>query len=1435
MDNKEANTIQEMKTNKNTQQNLSQEACDVFISYKTDYSQDAAYSLFEFLSEKEFSVFLDSELQNGEKWAEGLYDKLREAKAVIVIVTEKSLDGFNNVDWCNESGDIYCQEIAYAIKRHVESGIKRPIVIPLFQEYQADSINETVNYPSSAVIQVNGEKVNIVKMLLNDIEHKQNLYFKNESPTYSCLTEVENTLRGAGITTSSILRKFGKYGRDIEAKDFFKDPNRADASQGFDEELYHHRDSVDGKIIDYICNDVNRDLNILIVTGQPGAGKTRALYECVKRGELQNERVVIVNANNCIDICSKINKEFTNHSLNLPVYFVCDEVNKVMSSTPGAKDFFCHMRNGLFFLGTEISDGYHNFLEVNQEISEEVKEINIGPLSPYECRVVARMYTSQLKDGKVIADFISKLNDYKNRTYTIICKDIKKPGVSSLLCSLQLVDKFRKTNSLQDVETIFHQFDTQGVRFKELVNKYLLRQDVRLVNLMSGDEVKTVLNERDRINNITFDINDDMVWEMLQPNNQLNNQFNNPLFNLHTENGIKEAFGYYYDAFPGMSKTLCSFLYNLPPREIETESEEGYNRRVTKAMDLVQEKITDTDIFDEQEKLQILAALVYRSTCFNKIEELLGRDFLNAIRLKSIPDARCIRSLYIWANNHKLKERDNTAFDELLNTLEKEHENAGYDKNDISCISSLIESKYRQIDFKTAYEMCKSRLNDIDVNAPDIKYDLASLSIQLATLCQTEDDINTLWDYYCKRFGTFPHIEAITENASRVAKLFIEDEEKCENTLKKLLDKLDLFQPNNFKNIYAHVINQQHNFRLAKFVYEMMRDKLRMAENEHETPLITICLKKCQENEFQKAVEYVESLKLADDKESERILYNQLIGKAYKLDDAYYIITYLKPEIELDDYSMSNCLKIIKSDNKLDFYNAYELLQHPRFKRVFDKPHCLGLLYELAKFREQELYLHKLLNKECKDLNDIPERLIHNDAIMSTLMKKDYREFNDIYTIYQQYTRSNRFTKPDVFSSLCHRINKLPPKKRGIHQEQIDTIVNDIKKRIKNKEMYPDVYLFSNFYMQLEKKPIFKEDGMFSDDFIKYVDISNSKDKKLRSLQNGLINNNEEEILDKSKKLYDYFGIECSQSLKNAIDNRPNDERSFLNEIIKNENRKKQVVQKKNSQPSVVGRIKQAQTNSNLTELFDVLRDYCKKDRECFVAPSIVNLALRGIWYLRANNGHYRMPGRRNQQNNIGIILQENSSIDKLTSLAYAYLAALYPNNKKWVVEFDKRNKCYNNDSASDNTPSNDPIGEFSIEALSILSLNNGNDIRKTRKYFNQWLKVYEDIYGSPQTIAERIKDIKFITLGRRLKMETSHFDELRFIDDDYENNLKCIWKILEIFSWSTSNFNNNSVDNKGGLTCIFEEIKKANIVDEKIVTEVQERLMPHMVLKITK
>lgn len=342
-------------------------------------------------------------------------------------------------------------------------------------------------------------------------------------------------------------------GGEAEARDLYYDPNRALEVNGFNKSLYRRRSGVDERLAALVSGGSR----MVAVTGLPGSGKSRAVYEYVTH-QLAHENVILMNRGNLNDVIGrmKLAADLKARKPHLSagqgtqqrLYLVADQVRDLFEGAGiPAQDivfFFGQVlgHKNYTFICTSIGSAYDSFLLACPGV-KNLFDSNVHLCAKLEIPPIGkgeedtnfvnwlRLHYEKTKGGKTVADYIPRLNDYVEhiiRQLTDIGDPVQGLYVSHFLRACQLISVFRYSLPLCLVVMLVRQRckDTPQMEFTGHIRRcidYLEKNNAVWIsraindNLFNYDLIQTYDDEKMKTivpPDITFTVNE-LVWEEL--------------------------------------------------------------------------------------------------------------------------------------------------------------------------------------------------------------------------------------------------------------------------------------------------------------------------------------------------------------------------------------------------------------------------------------------------------------------------------------------------------------------------------------------------------------------------------------------------------------------------------------------------------------------------------------------------------------------------------------------------------------------------------------------------------------------------------------------------------------------------------------------------------------------------------------------------------
>lgn len=376
------------------------------------------------------------------------------------------------------------------------------------------------------------------------------------------------------INKNLVLRKYSTPLYRMTAKQVFANQYRTEASNGFVEDMYLRRSTLD--------DELEYNNNFAIVTGAPASGKTRAVYEYLKRraqAEPEARMLAIDNRNLAETVQSLESYQKWHHTLidgktqDLSgYYFVCDQVNDMLYTETNiglfaklhkiaVEQFNAHL------LCTALTESYR-LMTTQPQWEQEFKayqytEIAIRKLQEEPSEFVMELKELMTDDDspsasqrkkEVIGDYIKGLVDYNESIKNAVNEYSKQHNgiIEDFVKAYHTIRIFRRGNTIPFglVVTVLEQiagktFDTEY--FNEL------RAFFSRYNILSIYSTKTI-SKLPHISNELFEYDNEWL-RMRYPANFLIRIDNDYIWNI-----LYEQYAYNVDKPDDMD--MCMWAYS---------------------------------------------------------------------------------------------------------------------------------------------------------------------------------------------------------------------------------------------------------------------------------------------------------------------------------------------------------------------------------------------------------------------------------------------------------------------------------------------------------------------------------------------------------------------------------------------------------------------------------------------------------------------------------------------------------------------------------------------------------------------------------------------------------------------------------------------------------------------------------------------------------
>ena len=995
---------------------------DVFISYRrretTIDKADILYKTFCEKYPKTISVSLDRKNLSDGEWLKELIRRIDTSEIFYLIIgsdtfvdnnaiyNDQKYEIFRKCDNRNElynyidnHSEIYNEydilkiEIVRGLKRFYENKLR----FILFRPEQ--EIKISAEFSSINAIIYNAINTNFRNKLDNTI-------FSRDEWAYDKIKEIDER---------NFLFKYTKLGEEIIPEEIYFDTNRAKKQYGFNEEIYVPRTSVDNRVVQAL----NDEIPIVLLQGRSGSGKTRALYQLCKSGDLKDSKVVIINKRNVENIVE--NLVASNHLTNVPIYFLCDQIVDVLADlSPELVESLLSVikkSKGLYQLigsNTEIrmKDWKSNFEDWNLEARVDFQIITIPLLSddPDFAKFVETFGIKNDKNITVVADLIPGLKKkYIQDIVNKVNKDLKKNSTAIQLLpvflkSLQLVYIFRKEHRL---------FIAINLLVNE--NPNISVNDFRLLlNVLVNNNVLTIYRNGigmaiAGLSNVDFDLS--------APFNECS--FDNEMFKAVAPIELTFTINEFLLTYYAEVSECRQWLYDWhEPTELKLAINSWYNafknigsisRIITRVPDYKLQNIVNgwagsklEDYETPREQLQYAySVLIGRS----ESEEKVSKIILDKTVLLKEGDQYCsilIGELYRFAQC-VLKPKCDGRYEIFLSKI-REYRSFYHATIETKVVSTPTEHDmyaiWRELD--ALFELKEDlQIDDLlgFIKTYLDKTNSCDASTRALLLRNTYKYFSVILSRYGNSEQCFEKIMAVlnTYNIPITNKLltcFVKHcPEKNYRTMVEVLFGVNL-KSGTFDDeqksllefcLYAMMRNSRH-FAYAKELYELSKKYF----EKKDTKLLSLLINTCEKSEFQQMINFVEAETNGNLNE---IILNKIINKAPGYVDALY---YLYKSSETESYALTHILdKLAKKDDENAFIFAYEVVNCKKLRAYAKEKYTLSKLYNIATDIGQEHYVDRL-----SGLNE--NQILTNVIFSNAKLKKSYRSLNEAFGYYEK-------------------------------------------------------------------------------------------------------------------------------------------------------------------------------------------------------------------------------------------------------------------------------------------------------------------------------------------------------------------------------------------------------------------------------------------------
>lgn len=973
-------------------------------------------------------------------------------------------------------------------------------------------------------------------------------YYNDFSDTNDLLARVSHEfdlLCSKSLFMSMQLPGLSIKGKDLKAMDLYYDKVRADSIYGFDENRYFRRRSVDYRIEKALDPDNGYFAKkIVIITGSPGSGKTRAVYEYVTRS-MGDKNIIVAKRENIHEIYRRLvmyhGQFYNEYTAGRQFFIICDQIKDVLSKLGGQETdrFFEILRKNpdIFFIATSISSSFESFKSgfdyetadilgdstVTEEIriprisdDDDAEEIREWLENEYGIQHTATFET--------VGDYIPGLRKYIEDIVEKIHSQYRKGTfgkyIQWFIQSVQLHSMFRKTSpdplfiplmlmqtmnkcSNNDSNDIFEKNCKRALRYLISINFLTLWHNDCPINVNSlrrfnyfskfeydGEKFISLIPPE-----YTYSINE-LVYEGIRKYDReisvkSTDSENTDCLTIVTEDYVNllNAIDTYYMTYPD-AETFRRIIPRIPAHECTSEGVQealGYiHGKMREFLGRYPEKVREPAI------VLAYSMLIGRAADSDTINGLL--DEMKDLSI--VPDSNTIGEIYRFAVFHQDSERERAML--LASDIQTK-----------SGIDDTIYTHLRRLECTTGtFGEAAEYINGRKVLDDIRQYSTEPQSLEYA-------NSKAVFHLLCKRIKSIADCRTLLK-MYLLAGMPVEPYELI------LMIRAGFHESgylNEFHSLttdpgspYSSLLADCHRELAIAFLISNSPDldtsysfylKSLERTGKDNPKLFAMCLRNASRHDFQTVLKYERemSLRIAENTPSIQIspiLYNLMISIAPTIDDAMPIIGRLS---KIDDFTLNNLLSYCaNSKDEKKFIFAYQIINRPEFKAFRDGIHAIGNLYKTATAKEHETYIENMLKSDLPDENRY--RYIHETVessleIMNIKLRKTYRSVDEAYELLREYHEKFKGSfriKADLYGAFMRKLYTygIDEKEYGIYKKKYEKLINEYPD---NSRLVLDEHYYSCLYRSFRKDDIVRN-GTVTQDFKSDMEGSGARDRK---------------------------------------------------------------------------------------------------------------------------------------------------------------------------------------------------------------------------------------------------------------------------------------------------------------------------------------------------
>ena len=412
--------------------------------------------------------------------------------------------------------------------------------IEIFDNENCISIEQVKERIARTISEAKRECAADVKSGLSDVFIEEYYYDKDGKNLKEKLTDIfQKNLADKKFRFLHLLA-VSRLGKEVSAEDLYFNRERAKETNGFNEDKYYPRESVDG----LLETAIDEQRKYIMLLGAPGSGKTRAIYQMLasseeielngrsrfSMGRFSDKDIIVLRQDNVRKIYEmlKLEKSFSKY-LEQCVYkwkpreyiLVCDQIKNVFqmlyenADLYGFFDLLDALPN-IKLIGTSIPSAFKKFAERWKDYGynpmyddERTVTITIPKISGDKDEIGFRnwicsefSFSGEInrKGIETIGDCIENLYNYKETIVDKLYQNSEYKYMGPLLSSIQTIETFRHDTAL------FLPIIVAKTRIRELygdneIESNFKEEIIKTINYLADNNVIWIANSEGIIMN----------------------------------------------------------------------------------------------------------------------------------------------------------------------------------------------------------------------------------------------------------------------------------------------------------------------------------------------------------------------------------------------------------------------------------------------------------------------------------------------------------------------------------------------------------------------------------------------------------------------------------------------------------------------------------------------------------------------------------------------------------------------------------------------------------------------------------------------------------------------------------------------------------------------------------------------------------------------